>query len=107
MAVSLGLTVSIRETDAPAETGPTCVVSAEGHDQPGIVDAVSTVFSERGVSVVAFESRVAPAPYSGAPMYHINARVVLPGTLSAEALQDALGSVAQEFHLHVSIEAAS
>ncbi len=104
---SLGLTVLVRDTAAPADSGPVYLLRAEGHDQSGIVDAVSSVLSDHDVSVIAFESHVTPAPHSGTPMFRLAARVVLPSELTAAALRETLGSVAKEHHLHLSVEADS
>src|SRR5262249_28129823 len=49
-----------------------------GEDRPGIVRQVTAVLAGLDVNIEAFDTHVSAEPHSGAPLFHIEARLRLP-----------------------------
>ena len=97
---SIGLTMHARPTRSPGEAASTETLpyelSAFALDHPGIVTRVAHYLGEQHINVRAMETRVAPAPVSGQPLFSLHAVIDLPRGSSVRALRrdlDALGDV--------------
>jgi len=77
-----------------------------GQDRPGIVDQVTAVLSGLDANIETFETWIEPEPHSGAPLFHMQARVRLPPTLEAAALQTALEAISAEIMVDLSLTPA-
>jgi glycine cleavage system regulatory protein len=67
-----------------------------GLDRPGIVRDATRALSALGVNIAEFESDLRPAPFSGVAMFHAEAVLEAPEAVSAEAISEALDSLADE-----------
>ncbi|MDR7232123.1 glycine cleavage system regulatory protein [Caulobacter sp. BE264] len=90
---------------APA-AGETVAFSVVGQDRPGIVAQVTTVLSGLHANIETFETRLSVEPHSGAPLFHLDARLRLPPTLSAAAVQTALEDISGEIMVDVTVGGA-
>jgi glycine cleavage system regulatory protein len=92
--------------DGRGVTGDAVRVSLVGQDRPGIVHQVTALLSGLDANIEAFESRVSVEPHSGAPLFHMDARIRLPATLRAERVQAALEDISAEIMVDISLTAA-
>jgi glycine cleavage system regulatory protein len=92
------------ETAADAAAGGEAVrFSLVGQDRPGIVHQVTAVLSGLGVNIEAFDSSISAEPHSGAPLFHVDARLRLPPALTAGAVQAALEAISGEIMVDISL----
>jgi glycine cleavage system regulatory protein len=101
-----GLEVRIAPTvEAPGSLagGDAVHFSLVGQDQPGIVHQVTAILSGLSVNIEAFESRLSAEAHSGAPLFHVEARLRLPPALSAGAVQAALEAISGEIMVDIAL----
>lgn len=102
-----GLEVRIAPTvDSPRIDGELVRFSLVGGDRPGIVHQVTGVLSGLGANIEAFDTRLSVEPHSGGPLFHMDARLRLPPTLKAEAVQAALEAISGEIMVDISLTTA-
>jgi glycine cleavage system regulatory protein len=103
-----GLEVRIAPAvEAPDAAGEVVRFSLVGQDRPGIVHQVTKVLSDLGANIEAFDTRISVEPHSGAPLFHMEARLSLPPTLGAEAVQAALEDISGEIMVDISLTVAA
>jgi glycine cleavage system regulatory protein len=93
---------------APAVEGPGAVgdaleFSLVGQDRPGIVRQVTAVLSGLDVNIEKFDTRISAEPHSGAPLFHMDARLRLPRGLQAGGVQAALEGISAEIMVDISL----
>jgi glycine cleavage system regulatory protein len=102
-----GLEVRIAPAvEAPNAGGDEILFSLVGQDRLGIVRQVTAVLSGLEVNIEAFDTRISAEPHSGAPLFHLDARLRLPSTLGAEAVQLALEAISAEIMVDISLAPA-
>mgnify|MGYP001179627326 CR=1 FL=1 len=67
-----------------------------GNDRPGIMRDISRQLADLGVNVERLTTEVLPAPMSSEPLFHAEALLALPLTLSLDTLQAKLESLADD-----------
>ena len=67
-----------------------------GNDRPGIVRDITRVLTEQGVNLERLVTDVRPAPMSNEPLFHAEAILAVPLTLSLDVLQKRLETLADE-----------
>lgn len=99
-----GLEVRIAPAmEARGTADETVAFSLVGQDRPGIVHQVTTRLRDLGVNIEAFDTRLSLEAHTGAPLFHMEARLGLPRGLSAAAVQDALEAISAEIMVDVSL----
>lgn len=99
-----GLEVRIAPAvEAPGVGGDEVIFSLVGQDRPGIVHQTTAVLSKLEVNIEAFDTRVSAEPHSGAPLFHLDARLRLPPTLTADDVQAALEAISAEIMVDISL----
>lgn len=109
-AEGLEVRVAPAHADAPAEAaaeGAALEVALVGQDRPGIVDQVTAALSGLRANIESFSTRVAGEAYSGAPLFHLQARVRLPHDLAATEVQTALEAISAEIMVDLSVTPAA
>lgn len=102
-----GLEVRIAPTIESASTeGEVVRFSLVGGDRPGIVHQVTGVLSGLDANIEAFNTRLSVEPHSGGPLFHMDARLRLPPSLKAEAVQAALEAISGEIMVDISLTPA-
>lgn len=102
-----GLEVRIAPAlDEPAAQGETVHFQLVGQDRPGIVRQVTAVLAGLDVNIETFETGIAPEPWSGAPLFRLEARLRLPPGLSAERVQAALEAISGEIMVDIALTPA-
>ncbi len=103
-----GLEVRIAPAGAEAASagGEALQLSLVGQDRPGIVNQVTGVLSGQGANIEAFDTRLSVEPHSGSPLFHLDARLRLPGGVTAAAVQAALEEISAEIMVDVTLTPA-
>jgi glycine cleavage system regulatory protein len=67
-----------------------------GNDRPGIVRDITRLLAEQGVNVERLVTEVNPAPMSSEPLFHAEAVLGVPLSLSLDSLQERLETLADD-----------
>lgn len=103
-----GLEVRIAPTiEGASAEGDLVRFSLVGGDRPGIVHQVTGVLTGINANIEAFETHLSVEPHSGAPLFHMDARLRLPPSLKAEAVQAALEEISGEIMVDISLTPAN
>ncbi len=87
-----GLEVRIAPADdGPGVGGETFQFGLVGQDRPGIVNQVTAVLSGLDANIETFKTWISAEPHSGIPLFHVEARLRLPPTLTAARVQAGAG----------------
>ena len=70
-----------------------------GIDQPGLVHRLAHLLREQNVNIESLETRLTPAPYTGAPMFELEALLSVPRTTSLSGLRKKLGAACDEVNM--------
>ena len=81
-------------------------LSLVGQDRLGIVRQVTGVLSSLEVNIETFETKISAEPHSGAPLFHMDARLRLPPRLPARKVQTALEQMSAEVMVDISLAQA-
>lgn len=102
-----GLEVRIAPAvESAGAQGEALQFSLVGQDRPGIVHQVTEVLSGLAVNIETFETHVSAEPHSGAPLFHMDARLRLPAGLQAAGVQAALEAISAEVMVDISLTPA-
>ena len=74
-----------------------------GPDRPGIVREISKALADSGISVVALETRVLNAAFTGEAMFHADIEVRMPDSTLPRDLEDRLDAIAEAMTLDIDI----
>jgi glycine cleavage system regulatory protein len=83
---------------------PPVQLSLVGQDRPGIIREISQVLAAHGVNVEELNTECTNAPNTGQALFRANARLRLPGHISALELREALEQVAADMMVVVTLE---
>ncbi|HCM27469.1 MAG: hypothetical protein A2Z99_20790 [Treponema sp. GWB1_62_6] len=105
----LGLVATARRTRAPETSGDALpyLLESASLDTPGIVRSVAAVLRRSGVNIADLETDTAPAPWTGAPMFTMRARLLVPRGVSVSALRKELETVELEHNLDLTLKSAA
>lgn len=76
-----------------------------GNDRPGIVRDITGLLSRHGVNLERLITDVRPAPMSSDPLFHAQALLAVPLTLSLETLQAAVETLADDLMVELALRA--
>jgi glycine cleavage system regulatory protein len=103
-----GLDVRIAPAvEAPGGGGEAVNLSLVGQDRPGIVRQVTAVLSGLEVNIETFETRIDAEPHSGAPLFHLAARLRLPKGLKVGEVQAGLEAISAEIMVDTALTPAA
>ena len=91
---------------AQTASGETVAFGVVGQDRPGIVAQVTGVLSSLHDNIETFEKRLSVEPHSGAPLFHMDARLRLPPGLEAGAVQAGLEAISGEIMVDITLAPA-
>jgi glycine cleavage system regulatory protein len=88
----------------PRKDHSLCELRLVGADHEGIVHKVASHLARQGINVEQMETEVVPAPISASPLFHMEARIDVPPSVSIADLKSQLSRIGEE--LGVDIELA-
>ncbi len=105
---SSGLSLFLKPTAAPyqhrAAGSVPYVVNAYAMDHEGIVHAIASALSRRGVNIVSLETSTYPAPVSGTPLFRMELRLDVPNEVPVGQLRAELERVANAENVDVELK---
>lgn len=95
---AMGLRLEARLTRAPLKTASSrpYVLESVSLDAPGIVHAVTEILRRNGVNIEQMDTETTSAPWTGATMFRIRARVLIPQGVAVADLRRELEALEQE-----------
>lgn len=70
-----------------------------GIDQPGLVHRLAHVLRELSVNIESLQTRLTPAPYTGAPLFELEAVLAVPRATQLSQLRQKLGAACEEINM--------
>ncbi len=101
----LGLAVSVKKTVPPrtdARARPYLLESVS-LDTPGIVHSVTSLLRRYQVNIEDLETETTPAPWTGAPLFSMRARLSVPGGTPVGRLREELEDLETETNLDIKL----
>lgn len=93
-----------------AESGiePSCTwkpihLDLVGNDRPGIVRDITRLLAENGINLERLTTEVAPAPMSSEPLFHAEALLAVPLTMSLDLLREKLEGLADDLMVELNL----
>ncbi|BBP80902.1 MULTISPECIES: glycine cleavage system protein R [Pseudomonas] len=100
-----GIRVMLAESGIePSCTWKPILLDLVGNDRPGIVRDITRLLSEQGVNVESLVTEVKPAPMSSEPLFHAEAVLAVPLTLSLDVLQKRLEALADDLMVELDLQ---
>jgi glycine cleavage system transcriptional repressor len=98
-----GLAIVLAPSKPSARTEPSipCEVTAVALDHPGIVHTISHEVAKCGANIESLETRSAPAPVSGSPMFTLTMLCCLPRELRFQDFRDRIEAAGVEIGVDV------
>lgn len=102
---SSGLRVVIARSDrAEAPSGLRGVeLELVGDDRRGIVSNLTRILAERGISIDRIQTEIVAGTTAGKQTFKVSAHLLVPNTLSTEALRLELGALAHELMVDIAL----
>ena len=98
-----GLQVDVRVAAQPPKAGAAQAMPfrfvATAVDRAGIVHQVSHLLREMNVNIESLETRLTAAPYTGAPVFEIEADLSVPRSTSVSGLRQRLAAMCDEMNI--------
>jgi glycine cleavage system regulatory protein len=82
-----------------------CVLRLGGADHEGIVHDVSAYLAKHGINVESMETEIVAAPMSAAPLFHMEAQLDVPPSLTIDALRENLRLIGDQLGVGIEIAA--
>jgi glycine cleavage system transcriptional repressor len=105
IAKDLDLHVSMKLTVAPT-TKPRMrpyLIESVSLDTPGIVHAITALLRRHGINIENLETDTTAAPWTGAPMFVMRARISVPPEVSLTALREEIEILESEQNLDIKL----
>jgi glycine cleavage system transcriptional repressor len=87
------------ETTRAAEPAMPYRLTATAIDQAGIVHRLSHLLREMGVNIESLETRLMPAPITGAPLFEMEMTLAVPRSIQVSRLRQSLAGVCDEMNI--------
>jgi glycine cleavage system transcriptional repressor len=102
-----GLHVDVRQSPEPPRAASPAAASqamsfqfvATAVDRAGIVHRLSHLLRELGVNIESLETRLTAAPYTGAPVFEVEAVLSVPRGTPVSQLRQKLGALGDELNM--------
>jgi glycine cleavage system transcriptional repressor len=105
IAKHLDLHISMKPTVAP-KTEPRMrpyLIESVSLDTPGIVHAITALLRRHGINIENLETDTTAAPWTGAPMFVMRARISVPPEVSLTALREEVETLESEQNLDIKL----
>ncbi len=80
-----------------------CTIEVDGVDQAGIVYKVSRLLADKNINIETLKSQKKYSPNSGTPLYSMKIQANRPDTISSDALEDELESLANDLNVDITL----
>ncbi len=101
---SQGIRVLVAESGIePTCTWKTIHLDLVGNDRPGIVRDITHLLAENGVNLEHLNTEVVPAPMSSEPLFHAQALLAVPLSLSLDQLRERLENLADDLMVELNL----
>ena len=102
---SSGLQVVVARSDGTNVASKLRVVELElvGEDRLGIVSNLTKLLAGRGISIESIHTDIVRSGVSGKQTFKVEAHLLVPASVSVEALQHEVGSLAREMMLDIAL----
>jgi glycine cleavage system transcriptional repressor len=80
-------------------------IEVRGADHEGIIHEVARYLSKHGINIEAADSESTPAPTSGAPLFAMSARVIVPPGLSDQSWVAGLEDIGDRMNCDITVSA--
>lgn len=109
LSTKLGIRVEAKKTRAPniPSNGRPYTVESVSLDSPGIVHAITREIRAMDIAIEELDTGVNAAPWTGAPVFHMKALVILPSDVPIAEFRNRLDRLAHERDLDIDIEPLS
>ena len=105
IAKGLDLHISMKPTVAPT-TKPRMrpyLIESVSLDTPGIVHAITALLRRHGINIENLETDTTAAPWTGAPMFVMRARISVPPAVSLAVLREEIETLESEQNLDIKL----
>lgn len=105
LSKKLNMHIEIRETRVAdsVHVGLPYIVESVSMDTPGIVYSLTSILTLYKVNVEDLETSTTSAPWTGAPMFRMRARITIPPKVPVAKLREEFNKIALEKDLDISI----
>lgn len=79
------------------------LITVNGADHEGIIHEITQHLAEHGVNIETMDTGMVPAPMSGTPLFTMTAVVVVPPTLSYQALREELEAAGDSLNVDTEV----
>ena len=102
-----GELVAAQDLPQPAAPGALPFrLTGHGIDQPGLVHRIAHLLRGLQVNIESLDTRLKPAPYTGAPVFEMELILAIPRTTSLSQLRQNLSALCDELNIDWELEPA-
>ena len=98
-ALQMRLMIKVTSDSAPIENAIPYAVEVTALDHPGIVNNISSFFSQRGINIVNLHTESYSAPHTGTPMFALHMTIGISADTNIAKLRDAFMQACEELNL--------
>lgn len=81
-------------------------IEVSGADHEGIVHGIAHILAEKGINIESMDTGNTRAPNSGAPLFNMQALVLVPADLAEERWREELERTGRDLHVDITITPA-
>jgi glycine cleavage system transcriptional repressor len=102
----MSVTVKVTQLESPGALagGLLCDLRLVGADHEGIVHSVAAYLARQGINVESLETEIVPAPITATPLFHMQARIMLPPGRSLTELRTNLERIGEELGVDIEVQ---
>jgi glycine cleavage system transcriptional repressor len=98
-ALQMRLMIKVTSDSTPIENAIPYTVDVTALDHPGIVNNISSFFSQRGINIVNLHTESYSAPHTGTPMFALHMTIGISADTNIAKLRDAFMQACEELNL--------
>ena len=98
-ALQMRLMIKVTDDTAPIENAVPYAIEVTSIDHPGIVNNISSFFSQRGINIVNLHTESYSAPHTGTPMFALHMTIGISADTSIARLREAFMQTCDELNL--------
>lgn len=103
-ALQMRLLIKVTSDSSPIENAIPYAVEVAALDHPGIVNNISSFFSERDINIVDLQTESYSAPHTGTPMFALHMTIGISADTNIAQLRDAFMQVCDELNLDAELK---